>query len=123
MSGFARSQRVGGLIQELLSELLRKDISDPRLHLTTITHVQVTKDLRIARVYFATAGGARTSAAAAQGFQSAAGFIKRQLGRQLELRYMPEIEFFYDKSFDYGAHIDKLLKSVKTENGTGHTED
>ena len=122
MSGFARSQRVGGLIQELLSELLRKDISDPRLHLTTITHVQVTKDLRIARVYFATAGGAKTSAAAAQGFQSAAGFIKRQLGRQLELRYMPEIEFFYDESFDYGAHIDKLLKSVKTENGTGHTE-
>jgi ribosome-binding factor A len=122
MSGFARAQRVGGLIQEILSDLLRRDISDPRLHLTTITHVKVTKDLRIARVYFATAGGAQTSAAAAQGFKSAAGFIKRCLGRQLGLRYMPQVEFFYDESFDYGAHIDQLLKSVKQENGTDRSE-
>jgi len=61
MTSLARSERVGGLIQQLLSELLRRDISDPRLALTTITGVKVTKDLRLARVYFTTAGGKSTS--------------------------------------------------------------
>ena len=66
MTSLARSERVGGLIQQLLSELLRRDISDPRLALTTITGVKVTKDLRLARVYFATAGGKSTSDAAGE---------------------------------------------------------
>jgi len=117
MTSLARSERVGGLIQQLLSELLRRDISDPRLALTTITGVKVTKDLRLARVYFATAGGKSTSEAAGEGFASAAGFIKRQLARQLGLRYMPAFEFFYDDSFDHGAHIDRLLKSISKDHG------
>ncbi|MBI5581756.1 MAG: 30S ribosome-binding factor RbfA [Deltaproteobacteria bacterium] len=117
MTSLARSERVGGLIQEILSELLRRDISDPRLALTTITGVKVTKDLRLARVYFATAGGKSTSDAAALGFASAAGFIKRHLARQLGLRYMPAVEFFYDESFDHGARIDQLLKSIPKDHG------
>lgn len=117
MTGFSRAQRVGGLIQQILAELLQKDLSDPRLHLTTITQVKVTKDLRIARVYFATAGGKETSAAAASGFASAAGYIKRRLGPELGLRYMPQLEFFYDESFDYGARIEQLLKSISEDHG------
>jgi ribosome-binding factor A len=117
MTSLARSERVGGLIQQILSELLRRDISDPRLALTTITGVKVTKDLRLARVYFATAGGKSTSDAAGEGFASAAGFIKRHLARQLGLRYMPALEFFYDESFDHGARIDQLLKSIPKDHG------
>jgi ribosome-binding factor A len=117
MTSLARAQRVGGLIQQILSELLRRDISDPRLALTTITEVKLTKDLRLARVYFTTAGGKSTSEAAGEGFASAAGFIKRQLARQLGLRYMPALEFFYDASFDHGAHIDQLLKSLPKDHG------
>ena len=117
MTSLARSERVGGLIQQLLSELLRRDISDPRLTLTTITGVKVTKDLRLARVYFTTAGGKSTSDAAGEGFASAAGFIKRRLAGQLGLRYMPALEFFYDASFDHGAHIDQLLKSIPKDHG------
>jgi ribosome-binding factor A len=117
MTSLARAERVGGLIQQILSELLRRDISDPRLALTTISAVKLTKDLRLARVYFATAGGKSTSDAAAQGFASAAGFIKRHLARQLGLRYMPALEFFYDESFDHGAHIDQLLKSIPKDHG------
>jgi ribosome-binding factor A len=115
MTGFSRAQRVGGLIQKILAELLHKDLSDPRLHLTTVTQVTVTRDLRIARVYFATAGGKETAAAAAEGFASAAGFIKRRLGRELGLRYMPQLEFFYDESLDHGARIDQLLKSIAVD--------
>jgi ribosome-binding factor A len=117
MTSLARSERVGGLIQQILSELLLRNISDPRLALTTISGVKMTKDLRLARVYFATAGGKSTSDAAAQGFASAAGFIKRHLARQLGLRYMPALEFLYDESFDHGAHIDQLLKSIPKDHG------
>ena len=112
MTAYSRADRVGGLIQQILSEMLQRDISDPRLHMVTITRVSLTKDLRLARVYFAAAGGKPSAEDAARGFQSAAGFIKRRLGPQLGLRYMPELEFYYDESFDYGARIDQLLKSI-----------
>jgi ribosome-binding factor A len=111
MTGYSRADRVGGLMQRVISDLLRRDISDPRLQMATITHVKVTHDLRRARIYFA-AGGKEGAEDAAQGFRSAASFIKRCLGPQLGLRYMPELEFVYDESFDTGARIDRLLKSI-----------
>jgi ribosome-binding factor A len=118
MTGFSRADRVGGLIQQVLSELLRRDISDPRLQMATITDVKLTKDLRRARIFFTSAGGKDLSEQTAQGFRSAAGFIKRHLGPRLGLRYMPELEFCYDDSFDHGARIDQLLKSIPPgENG------
>ena len=113
MTGFARADRVAHLIQQLLAELLRRDISDPRLQAATITEVKVTRDLRVARIYFTAAGGAAMAADVGRGFERASGFIKRSLGPRLGLRYMPEIEFFYDESFDRGARIDRLLKSVQ----------
>ncbi|MCU0560617.1 MAG: 30S ribosome-binding factor RbfA [Desulfobacterales bacterium] len=118
MTSASRAQRVAGRIQELLAELLRREISDPRLALTTITGVTMTRDLRIARVYIAAAGGREASEAALDGFRSAAGFIKRHLARGLGLRYMPALEFFYDESFDRGAHIDRLLKSLSETHGS-----
>ena len=100
--------------------------------------MKVTKDLRLARIYFAAAGGKDGAADAAQGFRSAAGFIKRHLGPQLGLRYMPELEFFYDESFDHGspdrsiAEIDRrhawmnpILQTIKTADRilvTTHTD-
>jgi ribosome-binding factor A len=123
MTGFSRADRVGGLIQQLLAELLQRDISDPRLQMATITAVKVTKDLRHARIYFTSAGAKEHSEQTAQGFRSAAGFIKRHLGPRLGLRYMPELEFFYDESFDHGARIDQLLKSISSnDHGPDHTE-
>jgi ribosome-binding factor A len=125
MSGFSRADRVAVRIQQLLSELLLRDISDPRLRMTTITQVRVTKDLRIARVYFATGAGLAAGAdEALHGFRSAAGFIKRQLAPQLGLRYMPEFEFFHDASIDRGDRIDQLLKSISADtDGTDSSED
>ena len=123
MTGFSRADRVGGLIQQMLSELLQRDISDPRLQMATITAVKVTKDLRRARIFFASASGREASEQTAQGFRSAAGFIKRHLGPRLGLRYMPELEFFYDDSFDHGARIDQLLKSISpSDHGPDRTE-
>ena len=117
MTSFARADRVSGLIQETLSDLLNKSIHDPRLQMATITKVKMSADLKLARIYFAIYGDDNKSEAAAKGFESARGFIKRILAPKLGLRYMPDLKFFYDDSFDYGSHIDQLLEKIKTDNG------
>jgi len=115
MKPFSRAERVGGLIHEVLSELLKKEIKDPRLEMITITAVKMSDDLKQAKVYFAISGNPEAKTGAIEGFNSAAGFLKKKLGRQLELRYMPALKFFYDESLDYGAHIDQVLKSINSD--------
>lgn len=117
MSSFSRADRVGGLIQQVLSDLLKKDIHDPRLKMATITNVKMSPDLKLARVYFSIYGDTNKTEAAASGFESARGFIKRSLAPKLGLRYMPDLIFFYDESFEYGSQIENLLKKITTENG------
>jgi ribosome-binding factor A len=117
MIPFSRADRVSGLIQEVLSNLLKKGIHDPRLHMATITNVKMSRDLKIARIYFSIYGDSNKREAAAKGFESAHGFIKRSLAPKLSLRYMPDLIFFYDESFDYGSRIDELLKRITTKNG------
>ena len=120
MTSFSRADRVSGLIQEVLSDILNKEIADPRLAMATITGVRMSTDLRIASIYFTISGGESKINAATNAFEKARGFIKKKLARQLELRYMPELRFFHDGSFDYGSNIEKLLKSVTIENGKNH---
>ena len=117
MMPFSRADRVSGLIQEVLSDLLKKDIHDPRLKMATITNVKMSRDLKLARVYFSIFGDSSKAQAAVDGFESARGFIKRSLARKLSLRYMPDLKFFYDESFEYGSHIDELLRKITTDNG------
>jgi ribosome-binding factor A len=120
MISFSRADRVGVLIQEVLSDILKKEAADPRLAMATITGVKMSADLRIASIYFTISGGENKVSAAKNAFDRAHGFIKKKLARQLELRYMPELRFFHDGSFDYGSNIEKLLKSVTTENEKNH---
>lgn len=113
MTAFNRSERVSGHIRKTLMDILKKDINDPRLEMVTITRVKLTGDLKIARIYFSLAGSKKTISDAEQGFKSAHGFIKRSLARQLDLRFMPEIEFYYDETLDYASHINELLRIIK----------
>ena len=115
MKPFSRAERVGGQIQRALSDLLYKTVGDPRLEGTTITGVSMTRDLRIAKVYFTTPGGKEKSRETEEGFNSAAGYVKRNLARQLGLRYMPALQFFYDESFDYGSNIERLIQTAKKQ--------
>ncbi len=117
MIPFERSDRIGGLIQKVLSEILQKDIKDPRLKTTTITQVDVSRDLKLARIYFTTSDCQQEKKAAIKGFNSARGFIKRTLAHALGLKYMPDIKFFYDDSLEYGSRIDSLIKLADDENG------
>lgn len=116
MKPYSRGDRVGGQIQKTLSDVLTRKIKDPRLAMATITGVKMSSDLRLARIYFAISGSETARDEVISGFKAARGFFKRILARQLGLRYMPDLTFFYDDSFDYGSHIDKVLKSIKTDN-------
>jgi ribosome-binding factor A len=120
MIPFARSDRISGLIQKVLSEILKRDIGDPRLKMATITEVEVSRDLKLARIYFTTPSDKNKKEAAIKGFRSARGFIKRILAQEIDLKYMPDIKFIYDNSLEYGAHIDELIKSIKIKNGSDH---
>jgi ribosome-binding factor A len=115
MKQYKRSQRVGDLIREVISEMLLRDLSDPRLATVTITEVEVTADLKLARVFFSARGDQVREKAALQGLEGAAGFIKKSLGRELRLRYMPDLMFQVDRSFDYGSKIDRLIQTIQGE--------
>ena len=121
MKYFSRSDRVSGQIQKNLSELLKKSIKDPRLEMVTITSVKMSQDLRIARIYFVSSGAKTSRKEAVQGFKSALGYIKRVLAAKLGLRYMPDLKFFYDESFDYGSHIEDVLKLIKADDESDNT--
>ncbi|MCP3951120.1 MAG: 30S ribosome-binding factor RbfA [Desulfobacterales bacterium] len=118
MKPFSRADRVSGQVQRAISELLHKRIRDPRLKDATISEVKMSPDLKLAKVYYTLSHGESTQADAQAGFNSASGFVKRTLARKLGLRYMPDLKFFYDESFDYGAKIDHLLKSLDIKDAT-----
>ena len=121
MKPFTRADRISGHIQKILSDLLKKKIKDPRLETVAVTRVEMTGNLRVANIYFAARGGKKNSKKASAGLKSALKFLKRSLANSLGLRYMPELKFFYDESFEYGARIDELLNSVNadiTQNNT-----
>jgi len=120
MRSFNRADRVSGQIRRILSELLQKNIKDPRLKSATITGVDLTRDLRYATVYFVLSEGRGSREEAAAGFQSAMGYLKRTIAPELGLRYMPELKFCYDESMDYGARIENVLRSLKTDDESNH---
>ena len=112
MPEYKRSSRVADLLQRELAELLYRRIKDPRLNRITVTGVEMSDDLRYARVFYCFLGTEEEKQAVSDGLQKARGFIRRELGRRLHLRYLPELDFRYDASFEYGAKIERLLKEL-----------
>ena len=106
---------MGGLIQQEISDLLTRKLKDPRLEMVVITGVDVSPDLKQARVYFSRYGRPEEVRQAAEGLQKAAGYIKRELGARLQLRYVPELHFLHDASYEYGDRIESLLKTLPKE--------
>ena len=108
-----RSDRVADLLLKELAEVLLRRVKDPRLADITLTDVKVSPDLRHARVFYSMLGDDQVKAAAIVGLESARGFVKRELGKRLHLRRIPDIEFQFDGSLEYGSHIDRLLDDLK----------
>jgi len=111
-----RVRRVAEQIKKDISRIIRNEIKDPRVaSLTSVTEVQLTRDLRYASVYVSIYGSAAEKEETLQTLIRASGFIRAEVGKVVRLRYTPEINFFLDNSMEYGAHIDKVLKTLKSE--------
>jgi len=118
-----RSEKVAEAIHEIVSGLLIKSVKDPRIGFTTITGVKLTDDLHLATIYFTVIGTESEKSAAEQGLNSARGFLRKEIGKSLRMRYVPDIVFRYDVSFDYGRRIDTLLDTIKSAESHDDTED
>lgn len=110
-----RPERVAELVLRELSAMLVRDLKDPRLRGVTLTSVKMSDDLRHGRVSFSHLEGSSRAAEAVAGFRSASGFIRREIGRSLSLRYTPELEFEFDQGAENAARIDSLLRASRKQ--------
>ncbi len=110
-----RQRRLGQLLKQEISELLAREIKDPRIAFVSITSVDVAPDLRHAKVYISVLGSESERKSTIAGLRSAAGYIRRELGSRLSLKYAPEIRIMYDDSIEEGSRILALIQSVVPE--------
>lgn len=115
------SNRIGRINEEIQRELasLLRTVKDPRVHgLVTITNVDTTSDLRYAKVYVSVLDKSDVKEVI-KGLKSAGGYLRRELGHALSLRYIPELVFTEDTSIDKGTHILKLLNDIERKESGG----
>ena len=122
MADSRRQDRVGALIQRELSEIIQRSVKDPRVAFCTVTQAEVSPDLKYVDVKVSVIGDEAQKDKTLAGLKSAAGFLRREIGNRLTLRYSPELRFAIDESADYLFKIDGLLKSVKAEDETSEKQ-
>ena len=114
-----RTQRVGDLIRSELSELLRREMSDPRVRLATISRVEVSADLRYARVGVSALGTEAERDEAVRALERAGGFLRHALAKRLTLRVAPELRFALDRGAEHSQQIEDLLHRATDGEGDG----
>ncbi|MDI6604866.1 MAG: 30S ribosome-binding factor RbfA [Thermoanaerobacteraceae bacterium] len=113
-----RSGRLSEEIKREISKMIFEEIKDPRISpMISITDINVTKDLRYAKVFISIYGNNEEKKNTLDGLKSAAGFIRRELGKKIKMRYTPELIFEIDDSIEYGAHISEILKDLNDKEG------
>jgi ribosome-binding factor A len=118
-----RQERVSERIHEEISELLQTRVRDPRLAQVTVTSVAVSADLKVATIYVSSLGDRDACDNSLKGLQHAAGFLRRELAHQLQMRYTPELHFVLDESWERGARIDELLEQLPSSSLSDESAD
>lgn len=118
MSNQLRIEKLQELIKQETSKMLLYDIKDPRIGFVTVTDVEMTGDLREAKIYVSIMGNDEQIKDTMEGLNSALGFVRREIGKRIRLRFTPEISFAPDKSLDYSEHIQKILLKIEKERDT-----
>ncbi len=109
-----RLNRISEEVKRVVSSIIMNDIKDPRVsNMTSVTNVEVTRDLRYANIYVSVLGDKRTGEETIKGLESAKGFIRKEIGSKVNLRITPEPLFFLDTSIEYGVKIAKMLNDLK----------
>lgn len=113
-----RIERLNRLIRDEISELLRRQVKDPRLSgFITVTRVSTSPDLRHAKIFISIIGNEDEKKECLKGLAAASGFLRRELSLRLTLRRTPELSFHYDDSIDQGTHVLQLITQVANEAG------
>ena len=108
-----KNTRVNSEVQRELANIIRSEIKDPRIHpLTSVVLAEVAPDLKTCKAYISVLGNQEAKEATIRGLNSAEGYIRRQLARNLNLRNTPEIRFILDESIEYGVNMSKLIDDV-----------
>lgn len=120
---YKRSDRVADLLHKEICEMLLKEVKDPRIGFITITGVELSSDLKMAKIFYTTLGSPDQVSDSGRALQRITPFIRKHLGKRLRLRSTPDIIFRYDKSLEYGARIDSILDHLKGDQAPGGLED
>ena len=107
-----KNERINSNMQRELSYILSNEVKNPNIKYITITDCDVTSDLSYARIYFTTLGDNKETLKA---LKSAKGFIRKNLADRIELRHIPELEFIYDESIEYGKKIEEIIEEIHNE--------
>ncbi len=111
-----RIERVNSLIRQEISELLQRQVKDPRLgNFVTVTEVVTSADLKYAKVFVSRIGNAEEKQTVLSVLASASGFFRRELAKRLNLRYTPELSFYWDDSIERGDHLLQLIDELVPE--------
>lgn len=113
--GSHRSERISTIVKEAIADALASEVNDPRVGFVTVTSVDVTRDLSLARVRISVMGDDEEKQRALEGINSARGFIRSILARTLELRTVPELRFEIDSGLEHAARVDQILSSLRSE--------
>lgn len=115
---FSRTNRISEVMMRELAQMLQHEVSDPRVGMVTVSHVDVTADLKYAKVYVTRLGLEETEedmAECLKGLERASGFLRRGIAKRIDLRIVPELRFFYDKTLVHGFHMDQLIAEANAD--------
>jgi ribosome-binding factor A len=115
MSSHQRAARVADEMREILAQLIRDELKDPRVGFVSIVKVEVSGDLRHAKIFVSVLGDEQQKKGSLKGLTSAAGFLRSEVAKALQLRYTPELHFVLDESIERGQKIAQLLVEVQRE--------
>ncbi|MFO1462279.1 MAG: 30S ribosome-binding factor RbfA [bacterium] len=107
-----RDKRIAEEIRREVSQILHFEMSDPRISGATVTGVKVSPDLRLARVYYALPGAEARKEAVSAALKKSAGYVRHLLTERLDMKFSPQLDFFYDESFEISENIDKLFQKM-----------
>ncbi|WP_124727539.1 30S ribosome-binding factor RbfA [Staphylospora marina] len=107
-----RVSRVGEQVKKELSQILQREIKDPRIGFVTVTAVEMSGDLQIAKVYVSVLGSPEQKQQALAALEKAKGYIRTEIGRRIKLRLVPDLMFVMDESLEHSEHINRLLREV-----------
>ena len=110
-----RSEKVQVQLKREISRILHENLKDPRIGFVTLTRIDLTGDLRYAKVYFSVLGDDANQRSSVEGIQSAAGYIRRLVGERLKLKFVPELVFKLDKSIEYSIDLEKTFERLRNE--------